>query len=118
MIKTITKQECQMAMLVEPLEHGEWNRWSNDKCSVCAVGAVFRQLGINSQIDIAKLMSGKIVACDWEIDFHLDNKNYLAALSCYFEGVLEYGKTKITNKRWALVDFIEAFFPDVLEVEV
>jgi len=115
------KIDCINAVLTEPLRAGEWNSGNNDECNVCAVGAIFRhchninysayifdEMENNSNIltDVVSLSS---------VNNHLLEKRYLHALSCFFEHIMRLtlpDEPISNNKRYTLVHFIEAFFPD------
>lgn len=140
----ITKQECIKAVLTEPLTFGKWNKNDNKSCKVCAVGAILRQKGINDSSQIQYMLNkGASTVCVSAIDYDLNNKNYLNALSSYWEDVIwdddinwgngfndsfysnlyskfnaEGDRIIDPDYRWALVDFIEAFFPEQFTIEV
>lgn len=117
-----TKKECIEAVISEPLEFGQWNEHSNNKCNVCAVGAILRQTqGINGDREINNtMMRNSRGSCykEMAIKNHLKNGNYLHALSCYFESLeqeVPHNTSPNTKVRLALVSFIEAEFPNRFE---
>jgi len=124
-----TKKECIKAVLTEPLKLGSWNSEDNKTCSVCAVGAILRQHNINNSSQIDRLMninSSRSSTQEKAINIHIKNGKYLHALSCFFENLGSYNLTTqdwfsawvnapSKEGKWALVHFIEAFFPDSFE---
>lgn len=101
----ITRKQVLMAVRYEPLTAGNWIRESS--CQVCAVGATLRRCGIDdaeinnlgykvyyaSEDSIDDGQFGETAMDKKYIRKHLKNKYYLAALSCYWEGVVapKYG---------------------------
>ncbi len=145
---TITKKNAIKAVMTEPLKGNQWFHDGNvSKCEVCAVGAVLRNSTSlkNTSYYRALNMAEKVVKINdytvsadgcknfWDQDDYQDalkDKNYMGALSMYFEYLydsLGYDKTgqyykEISLKhlktiRLALHDFIVAEFPDKFVVE-
>lgn len=98
----ITRKQVLMAVRYEPLTSGNWVKFNDDgkPCGVCAVGATLRKCGIADK-NISPLASNIYSSTDEYVNSfeepvtdaklvrkHLSHKNYLAALSCYFEGVV------------------------------
>lgn len=99
----ITRKQVLMAVRYEPLTAGSWIR--KDDCTVCAVGATLRRCGVED-CEIGSYGSQVFQAAEDNTDYHgeaamdkkyvrkhLKNGLYLAALSCYWEGVVapKYG---------------------------
>lgn len=98
----ITRKQVLMAVRYEPLTSGNWVRYDDagKSCGVCAVGATLRKCGVVDK-NISALACNIFEATNEYtrsfdepvtdaklVSKHLSHKNYLAALSCYFEGVV------------------------------
>lgn len=101
-------------------DNGEDDAWGgdvyNNKCKVCAVGAVLRQKGvpdnkINERAGTALINPGQNSVDetgDWREA--LEEKNYLVALSIKFEKLaMQNGTGKKTRK--LLSEFVKRYFP-------
>jgi hypothetical protein len=124
----ITRKEILRAIRVENLSgtypiseryNGYTVVW-DDKCKVCAVGAVLRQKGIDSQdITLAFWYATGKSNCSKDADENdaLKDQNYMAALSIKFEKLYrELGGGNRTKK--ALAEFVKANFPKQIKVKV
>lgn len=127
MKKSITKLDVVKALVNEPtLKRRSWfhiepSRSTPKKnCSVCAVGSVLRAMSFEKWGRKIKLNLNELGTCavktdditDQDAEFipeHLKDKNYLAALSCYFES----GKSRLQ-----CIQFVISKFPEILTVEV
>lgn len=127
MKKSISKFEVIKALVNEPkLRRGYWFKPSEKdgniirkNCAVCAVGSILRAIsfekwGRKRNINLNDLGSCIIDTTNVSGDSfdnipeHLENKNYLAALSCYFES----GKSRLK-----CVEFVIKEFPAVLTIQ-
>jgi hypothetical protein len=143
---TITKKNAIKAVMTEPLRGNRWFHYGDiSKCDVCAVGAVLRNSTNlkNVRYTMALDMAEKVVDVDhYTVSSHgyahdgdaykktylkaLEGKNYMGALSMYFEYLYKsfgYLGEKIKPKhletiRLALHDFIVAEFPNKFVVKV
>jgi len=126
MRKSITKSQAIKAIKTEKnlSYNGDWFEENLDyykkDCNVCAVGAILRNMSFEKwarkiSFDLQELgwvaVGGREagVASMEYIKDHLKSKNYLAALSCYFES----GKT-----RTQCVNFIKKNFPAKLTLTI
>lgn len=127
--KSITKEKIIEALREEPLlRRGFWfgiKTKSAKSCSVCAVGSILRKMSFEkwaAENNISGPELGDSVVNLWElegsvgskarkvdIEDHIQNENYLAALSGYFEN----GHT-----RKQCIEFVKKHFPKRLTVTV
>jgi hypothetical protein len=145
---TITKKNAIKAVMTEPLKGNQWFHDGNvSKCEVCAVGAVLRNSTNFKNVSYTRAvdMAYQVVDVDYYTvsssgyeyngyDYKgtyrdaLENKNYMGALSMYFEHLYEsFGYTGYLNEkikakdlktmRLALHDFIVAEFPNKFVVK-
>lgn len=130
----IEKKTVIKALKTEPLQYGTFFDTavlSERNCSVCAVGAVIRKsLGrkINKSLDICskfgidlswycqELTQNKYVG--YTPEGLLKNKNYLGALSCYFESFFskDYDRNVTLEIREKLIEFAKKNFPTRFKV--
>jgi len=116
MRKSITKTNVIKALNKEDLVRGNFFQRESTKCAVCAVGAVLRHMSfekwaiklINRQGNIGDVAT-KNVYVNGSIRYLIKEKNYLGALSCYFE----QGHTKKT-----CIKFVKRYFPKKLTIEI
>ena len=87
---TISRKECINAIMNEPLKVSKWFHGRRKDCSVCAVGAILRRTDRTCQLDGDEATMMRDATNEEYIDIHLKDKNYLAALSCFFESILSY----------------------------
>lgn len=131
---TVTKETIKNVMLKEPLLlPGQWALEREGQCHVCAVGAIVKEAlntkdeGVISRIS-TRACSVRDLAREAAIEGHLEESEYLAALSCFFEsnyseeevdlvydGHFVPAKPKLRQK---LADFVEDNFPDTITLEV
>lgn len=142
----ITQKQIIKALYTEPLKDGQYMKLDgaiintlkkNFKCPVCAVGALMSAAMPNSKVsDVyytamyctkdANFSSGE----DYETykDFedkvlhHIENGQYLSALSTYFEGGMDIDSNRVggfatIQFRTELADFIVAHFPNILVLD-
>lgn len=115
MTKIITKKLIIKALQTEKLRHGDFFRSDKPNCTVCAVGAVLRHVSFESWVRnklgrsvcasaIGDIATQNCAILHSSMDVHtlVQNKNYLGALSCYFED----GHTKR-----ACIAFVKKYFP-------
>lgn len=131
--KTITRRQVIKALRTEPLQSGEWCDGptgytvpaKNLDCTVCAVGAVLRQvtdMRVEEIYDFGAQLNNRTDATisdsanQKDISLFLADGNYLAALSAYFESTIPdkapYGK----RHRERLVKFVKKNFPTNIPV--
>lgn len=138
----ITKKQVITALENEPLRPGQFIRYDKKPigdCQVCAVGAVMRTV-LNNNIEHRDEFSS---LCENVTDFQyvgedtdelLQNKNYMGALSNYFEEMMfdnDDGKNEWdddedddgapiveSRHRKELIQFVNDNFPEQFEVEV
>ena len=105
---------------------GEYEKLNPTTCPVCAVGAVIRSTGVvtkkNSFSKLClwayKLVNGIATEDDLSTDTKegiktlLNEKNYLGALSVYFEAMADNGRIR----RDRLVKFVKTHFPSQLRI--
>ncbi len=124
---TVRRWDCLQAIWREPLRQGSWVREepeskNNGVCAVCAVGAVFRGLGVDDDgINNAAetYVASKGFYCSvgdklevkGRIDLELNAKHYLNALSVYFESLPKYQGANSRKTRLLLAKFIRKNFP-------
>lgn len=122
MIKTITRALVIKALKTETLRRGNWFAGEQKKdCSVCAVGAVLRHcsfetwarkksFGLNSlgweAVKDADRVNGSQIE---DTEILLEDKNYLAALSNYFE---------LGNSKNKCIAFVEENFPKSFKLTI
>ncbi len=122
--KWIKKEDVISALKTEKLERGNWFTSDEPGCKVCAVGAVLRKTSFEkwahkinfplSQLGWASVTGKNLIRprCNGTFEFetkeHLANKNYLAALSNYFESDNYFESNK--NKRQCIA-FVKKNFP-------
>lgn len=126
MKKSITKQGIINALKNEPrLKVGRWFHDNNDytykkDCAVCAVGCVLRAMSFEKWaqekgLDLITLGNRGVhyepTGGDsyFQLTKYLSDKNYLAALSCFFER----GKT-----RKQCIAFVKKHFPRKLTITI
>lgn len=132
MEKTISKFDIVKALVNEPkLEKGYWftptlstknklGQQPKRNCAVCAVGSILRAMSFEkwarknkcdlNNVATAAVKSEDISSSDKsQIPRHLQEKNYLAALSCYFES----GKSRLE-----CIKFVVNKFPKELTIEL
>ena len=93
--KKIRRSDIVIALAFEPLMPGAWARTDGtpiSECSVCAVGAVVRSVlhEYPSAMSCRALMKDIHDPCTNDVAKLLENKDYFAALSNYFEQ--KYGR--------------------------
>lgn len=120
MRKIIRRSVVIEALRKEPLAPDKFFHEPGDKtCRVCAVGAVLRHVSFETwaiKHDRALQSLGRVAAGFQYIGFSPNNLiaegNYLGALSCYFEGMMQK-RFLVTDKiRKRLVKFVEKNFPE------
>jgi hypothetical protein len=127
----ISQETIIEALKTEPLKPGNWvaSQWNESggasfvpatspTCDVCAVGAVLRHAKWDNQriFDAAPDLVGSCFASDDDYELALAAKNYLGALSAYFESICpDTGATKGTRTR--LVNFVKKNFPKTITVK-
>ena len=127
MKKSITKVQIMKALKDEPLlEHRGWFKESGPgisekDCAVCAVGCVLRAMSFETWARKTGLIlnglgwravksSAHVTHDDYfYIGIHLKNRNYLAALSAYFES---------DHSRKECIAFVKKNFPKKLTLEI
>jgi len=119
MQKSISKKKIIEALKTEPLAPGTWVRLEGDKthndptCTVCAVGAVLRKAKFRN-FAITQNAHRQVGNCYFNGDDYkaaLKERNYLGALSAYFETICpESGATPAIRRR--LVTFVTKYFPE------
>lgn len=128
----ITRKEILKAIRTENLRAGSpiELRWDargldlieDEKCKVCAVGAVFRQIGIKSTniescFRSVVMLTTSNASEDGNQAQELRLKNYLAALSIKFEKLAtSYGCGKKTRTK--LAEFVKVNFPEEIRVRI
>lgn len=129
---TIKKDKVIQALKTEPLTLQGFfflnNGVSLENCQVCAVGAVLRHhISVNKllklQIHEASCLAesackGQFAAEDADPETCIKDKNYLGALSVYFERLAEDADEVDTELREKLVNFVEKNFPASFRVKV
>lgn len=113
MIRKISKERIIEALAIEPLRSGDWHfnvtDNANRTCEVCAVGAILRQLKWNFSRRKAAALSGFV--------FLEKSNKYLESLSDEFESACcQLQDADLV--RFHVINFVEGFFPKVLEVEL
>jgi len=128
----LTKNKVIKAIKTEPLRAGaffkdEKTNIYSESCFVCAVGAVLknsldkRVLNLAPTSTLSEIAMGycRGTAVDHNIKRLLNEKNYLGALSNYFEYIMQREKSKHASasvvKR--LVNFVEKNFPKKFNVK-
>lgn len=128
----VTRKQILQAIRTESLKAGAWIHEKNvfnedlgynievadDNCKVCAVGAVLRQAGVDS--DEIRYMGDSLLNltltalnADGDEEAELENKNYLGALSVKFEKLAKtYGAGKRTREKLAV--FVKKNFPKTI----
>lgn len=99
-------------------EFGYESYVTDKNCKVCAVGAVLRYKGIDSEdIDnFAGDVTGFYVGIEGDEFQELEDKNYLTALSVKFEKLAKkFGAGKRTRTK--LVAFVKRHFPKTIAVK-
>lgn len=128
------------ALETEPLKAGKWfdneeGRKNDFKtCKVCAVGAIVRRCSaltyaLKNKMNVDALVDDLVRFQDTpfnigrysntaDIEGQLDIKNYLGALSAFFESTMRYEKTNKPTKKVIklLVAFVKNNFPKQFEV--
>ena len=132
--KWITRRMVLKALRTEPLAHGRF--WHEDNqnlslavkpsCRVCAVGAVLRQASFEkSFLDYPQMNIGQEATRDkfvsGDINALLKEKNYLGALSSYFENFdtrngFYKDATKVTRKK--CISFVKRKFPSKFRLTI
>lgn len=129
----IKRAEILRAIRNEPLSNGHWIKPEgydefgyeagekyNDKCAVCAVGAVLRTKGVpNNKIAerASDFFCAETVDNTGDEMIALEEKNYLLALSVKFEKLAErLGAGKRTRDQLAL--FVKKNFPKEIRVKI
>jgi len=117
MKKSITKTEVIKALQKEPLQRGSY--FYGDKksvCKVCAVGAVLRAMSfekwarkVNTEPGLLGNIATNYAAKGYNPKDLLDYKNYLGALSCYFEA---------GNSKAECITFVKKYFPSKLTLTI
>ena len=122
--KQITKLAIIKALASEPLAAGRW--MSNAGCEVCAVGAVVRQVFHPSEE--MNESTGRIPLCvianavttedvtDADPKALIKAKDYMSALSCYFEQLVGDDQTATPAQRAQLIEFVYKKFPEKFTV--
>lgn len=139
-MRKVTKKQIIKAISTEHLKPGYWilpqgfknilgeggKKPISNKCTVCAVGAVLRSaLPRNTRAEyldnIAWDVTGNraIPNTDEDVFEVLKEKNFLGALSLYFEDACTKAGGKATPAvRKKTIAFVEAHFPDKLELDI
>jgi hypothetical protein len=141
MKKRISKKKIIEALRTEPLTGGMWMSLIDDgqlwtettvgeargKCTVCAVGAILREV-VAQNATVKEFNDACIFASDHVMSIYdstieetLKAKNYMGALSIYFEEMAERSPDgfSITNRqRPALIRFVEKNFPSYVTVDL
>lgn len=131
---TITKKDMIEAMKTEPLAPGVWVSMAGTKdCRVCAVGGILRAAGVDEGVislranDLTPFQQVSYDEDDYDgmedefgvddlIEQHLENKNYMAAMSVEYESIAqEYG---LERTRKLMITWIEGNIPDNIKIEV
>lgn len=146
--KVLTKKLIIQALKTEPLKPGSWfasTKGENFKtCKVSAVGAVIRHSFTTQQIRTLHVHNRRSLclamqpywrrsldrsAAGWgatmmadlvdqQVTAELDKKNYLGALSMWFEFYYQHVEFKRLGTREGLVDFVRKNFPTRFKVTV
>jgi len=122
MRKSITKANVIKALQKEKLKrknffHGVSGLLWDIKCSVCAVGAVLRKMSFEewakqqgwNQFRIGEAATKGIYSSNHDYKRLIKEKNYLGALSCYFEK---------GNSKKKCIEFVKQYFPSKLTIEI
>ncbi len=135
LMKYVTKENIIEALKTEPLRRGDFfhnfldyqnNPSDLETCPVCAVGAVLRQcLAVTSSIAGHSVTKGNALLDPNSklklrnvVRRELENKNYLGALSIYFEGQ-NYSDSFVTpNEKRNLIRFVQRNFPKRIGVNL
>jgi hypothetical protein len=126
----VSKAEIIQALRTEPVRPGNWITIEDDdgpliataadtiddpRCTVCAVGGVFRRiLAPHNTIErVRKHLQGLhrigFVMGGHRVQKELDEGNYLNALSCFYEESADIEKT---------IEFVERRFPDTITIAI
>lgn len=131
MNKIIKRRQVIKALRTEKLATGQWFRHDSGAtqgsywdCSVCAVGAVMREVSIlkwcEEQGQPPNHIADRLAlgACwDDDVDVYLQRKQYLSALSAKFETLCN--RRGVTKKhREVLVEWVKKNFPVEFEVTI
>lgn len=124
---SVTKKQIIEAVLTEPLIANQFVDFltsKNEKCSVCAVGAVLRKAGLNNnQIfeNAAKITKYDFCERSFMEGKDLDTDNFLSILSMHHEYFAQYVNQSFYRdpeamdlQRMHLLNVIEAFCPEVV----
>lgn len=123
---TIDKETILHALKSEPLERRNWitgdgsdsEPISDPSCTVCAVGAVLRQVMIpttpREQLSITAWRNCPVAIKSSAVQSLLKDREYLDALSCYFESLR--GTRPLMRKK--LVAFVTKYFPEKITVKI
>ena len=119
MIKSITKAQVIIALKKEPLTRGSFFggiKRTKKKCEVCAVGAILRYISFETWAHdigyninrVAYALTNQIATCQ-DPKGLIKEKNYLGALSCYFED---------NHTKKQCIAFVKKHFPKKLTLEI
>jgi hypothetical protein len=142
-MKTLKIKRAQVikALRQEPLAKGKWIEIDDTaydlfetpsivqakkiKCRVCAVGAVLRHNTELSAMEISRfgvqisdVATVSNYANKYDIEDLLAEKNYLGALSAYFESTIPLKGSYGRKHRERLVRFVKGNFPALIEVRL
>lgn len=120
----ITQQDILKAIKKEKLKGGSFiHRNKRDKvdakCKVCAVGAVLRQKEIENEniLDVASNICSSNVSSGGYLEWYLEDRDYLSALSIKFERLYKwYGGGQKTKT--LLTKFVKESFPKSFSVKI
>ncbi len=119
MIKSITKAQVIIALKKEPLTRGSFFgaiKTTKKKCDVCAVGAILRYISFETWAHdngyerdrLGYIITNK-EATSQDTKRLIKEKNYLGALSCYFED---------NHTKKQCIAFVKKHFPKKLTLEI
>jgi len=127
----VTKREIIKALATEPLSGGMWI--SEDGCEACAVGSflLYHFTDKSKLVDFCDkvVTRSTITYSSFEQDPEklyqlqllemIDGGLYLSALSAYFEDTVynNYGFIPTDEDRAEFISFVEAEFPDVIDLD-
>ena len=126
MTKIIKRRVVIKALRTEQLTQGSFFMSENLGCNVCAVGAILRHVSFEtwwrkqnlSFLDINDLgyaaCKNELVSNKDGVKINLENKNYLGALSCYFENLRGTPKNNKNN----CIRFVKKYFPKSFELTI